>query len=904
MATDSNNNNNSGLQREYLVYYEQGNDVIHEGVVPLLTYPCFIVAKLSDKQVDEIKEDDIIVQSMDDKTMLAIGRDGGLVPRSQFYPPSKSSGASDAPVVWLLQFSGPIKDSWITFLQNKGVQLSGYIHPYTVFAFMKPSFALDLEMDGLNVDNEWVVEWVVRYSSTYKTPVGPSLMSSENIVVHYFPWANDTQINTMSRNVSSLASSESVLFVEPYLTPHLMNDEAKKITETQVAYENGINGTGEILAITDTGIYRSHEVFQNTKKILAIVDIAGDSSQSGGDGDGHGTHVAGSVAGNVAPYNESNKEDGQAISANLVDVKVFNNQGDWAAGNNEHSFWQRAYQEGAKVNNNSWGADSAGLYTSTDQNADRIVVDNIDYVLTVANGNAGPGRQTVGSPGVAKNVISVGAVRSANPQDVSNFSSRGPTQDGRIKPDVMAPGAMITSAKTQSTNGYVDMQGTSMATPQVTGIAGLVREYFKDGIYESGPLNPSAALVKAMLINGAVEISGQGSDSFGEGKVPNNSQGWGLVNVRRTLPFAGVEGQRKIKVWDIPVAPATGNRWSSTYNLEEGFKELKITLVWTDAPASPNTSVSLVNNLNLRVMAPDGSVFLGNNFREINPSYSITGGSFDVRNNVEGVHLLGNKSFPGNLPTGQYTIEVLSTNMTGTNKGFAVVAGAEEDESGSDYDVRVAIIGDYQDQLKNILIVEGYTVNSFAPNDYSLIPAVKNSYYDVIVINKAANTTQFDALLQAAKDGYVGVVFLGSYPVNNHGLGVLSNRTKTPSIVLQDWNKGVVKGKIVGTHEITSGFSSGSTITLINGGDNDYQTWQPSTNITTIVSNAMPSGATGMVGAIGSDRVLLGSLGVSQYTNTTHWTPEGKHIFINAVNWVGGFEVETYRASSSSCVIV
>src|SRR5690606_21425751 len=129
-----------------------------------------------------------------------------------------------------------------------------------------------------------------------------------------------------------------------------------------------------------------------------------------------------------------------------------------------------------RISNNSWGTE-INVYTILDRSFDQFVRGHPDMLVVVAAGNSGPAFNTVGSPGIAKNALTVGAIVNSS-QDhpaysVSSISSRGPAADGRIKPEVVAPGFVVTSTVTSTAAGvehtYADMGGTSMASPVVSG---------------------------------------------------------------------------------------------------------------------------------------------------------------------------------------------------------------------------------------------------------------------------------------------------------------------------------------------------------------------------------------------------------------------------------------------------
>lgn len=271
-----------------------------------------------------------------------------------------------------------------------------------------------------------------------------------------------------------------------------------------------------------------------------------------------------------------------------------------------------------------------------------------------ADGTASAG--TVMDPSTAKNVLSVGATESYrptvsyyadNPAQMAYFSRRGPTTDGRIKPDICAPGTYILSTRTTripqsetvgwlsyaANSNYTYMGGTSMATPLVAGSAALVREWL---VNRRGFTNavPTAALVKAVLMGGARDMSVYPNANCG-GAAPNNRQGWGSVNLCETL----FPSNRAVKLVDsIPFS--TGSEHVVRV-MTTNAAPLDVQLVWIDYPADPSAGTMLVNDLDLVVSnETTGATWWGN---------GAMGG--DHTNNVESVRV-------ASVPAGTYAIHV------------------------------------------------------------------------------------------------------------------------------------------------------------------------------------------------------------------------------------------------------
>lgn len=251
---------------------------------------------------------------------------------------------------------------------------------------------------------------------------------------------------------------------------HTLLDVSVPLIMAPDVWKQGITGKGVLVGIVDTGIDSAHPDFAG--RVKAFKDFTGEGEL---DNNGHGTHVAGIIGGNGA--SSGNKYRGVAYECDYVIAKALRGNGggvmsDVIAG------IEFCLDNGAKIVNLSLGGGAVNDGTDAISVACDNAVD-AGVVMCVAAGNSGPGAKTVGSPGCARKVITIGAT---DKQDgIANYSSHGPTADGRAKPDVCFPGSSITSTRAKNTSMgiplndfYTTASGTSMATPHASGTCALL----------------------------------------------------------------------------------------------------------------------------------------------------------------------------------------------------------------------------------------------------------------------------------------------------------------------------------------------------------------------------------------------------------------------------------------------
>ena len=508
--------------------------------------------------------------------------------------------------------------------------------------------------------------------------------------------------------LDALASSEAVLWIEPAPAMRLYDEVASRIVAGDgppgqtLAQSLGYTGAGVNVAVADSGLDSgdTNDMHLDIQGRVHALFYYGAPGQLDGPEDehSHGTHVAGIIAGNGAT-GETDENGflyglGVAPGASVIAQRIFDGDGGYAPPPSFEALTRDAKRAGADIGSNSWGDDTQGRYDLSAMEFDGLVRDadaltfgDQPYILEFSAGNAGPGYQTVGSPAVAKNVIATGASQNERfnlPLDefaiydegrdaMTDFSSRGPCEDGRIKPDLVAPGSWIASLRSVYANddyawwpisdNYMYQGGTSQAGPHVSGAAAVFVQYWRT---THAGATPSPALVKAALINSAADMD----DGFSTDAVPNEDEGWGRVD----LP-ALIASTRNHDFTDQTVLLTNGGVFEKRVLVASAGEPLKITLTYTDEPGLPAAVIALVNDLDLEVIAPDGHFYRGNYFEdgESVPDAPLP----DTVNNVEAVHLLA--PVPG-----EYIIRI---------RGRRVVEDARRDTVPLDQDFALVVSG-------------------------------------------------------------------------------------------------------------------------------------------------------------------------------------------------------------------
>jgi uncharacterized membrane protein len=457
--------------------------------------------------------------------------------------------------------------------------------------------------------------------------------ASEWLVDYWSPDIGRMWGEISTENLGEIITHPSIAYISPVPILELMNNNARNhmgINSVENTFITGLNGSGQKIAIGDSGLDNDHGDFNG--RVAGLTSVTPGDSSTADPSNGHGTHVACTVLG--SGMRSAGTYQGIAPEASLYFQAMEDDDTGALYSYGINSMLNSAYNAFSRIHTNSWGAQSGhGSYSTQSEDADDRVSIWDEYWqyegMTVLFAAGNERNQGISPPGTAKNVITIGAHVNrygGAPDDMYWWSSIGPTDDGRIKPDLVAPGDYVRSCRAQEASDaegtwnntwYLEYSGTSMSTPAAAGSAALVREYLME---IAGRPAPQAALIKALLILGAIDM--------GTRDIPNNNEGWGRLNLVNSLVPDGDVG---IFV-DDRSRLSSGQQSEYTFDITRVGEPLKIVLAWSDYPGSSSSNSQLRNDLDLTVINPNGQVYYGNNF---NNGRSVVGGSKDSVNNVE-----------------------------------------------------------------------------------------------------------------------------------------------------------------------------------------------------------------------------------------------------------------------------
>jgi hypothetical protein len=498
-------------------------------------------------------------------------------------------------------------------------------------------------------------------------------------------------------------------------------------------FDNGIHGEGQVIAVLDTGLdydncyfaeadgsappvntgtpsggFAFSNVNPQRRKVIAydflyscdqFPNASGcddPKNPAAWDNQGHGTHAAGAAAGDRGTPIVHDYADAIAPAAKLVIQDAGYTGGDNCSQRpgigcpvKLDPILEQAYAQGARIHSNSWG-DRQGTpsplpsptanYSAGARDIDDFVWRHPDMLVIFNTGNYGstttPPASSLSAPGSAKNTLQVGGTRVAGRDDdtIANYTLRGPTRDGRLKPDLVGPAYVLAADTNLSVANagcdYSYQSGTSWSSPTIAGAAALVRQYYMDGYYPSGyatpadRIAPSAALLKATLIAAArsVPYRATGTGFADAAPAPSTEQGWGFPVLGSALALPG--SAVRLRVDDVANAAglAAGESRTLRVTAQPGLP-LRVVLVWTDPAggvrSTTDTTPQLVNDLDLVVTSPNGAVLRGND--------ALHPGQADRLNNVE----VASIAMPA---AGTYTIDVSAARLgVGPRQGYALV---------------------------------------------------------------------------------------------------------------------------------------------------------------------------------------------------------------------------------------
>ena len=406
-----------------------------------------------------------------------------------------------------------------------------------------------------------------------------SEIAQEWEVISYKANRNTIQIVLPIQQITNLAQLHSIYYIEEIEAPAVPENYVGRTNHRAnyigTDYDGGLkyDGSGVTVAMGDDGTIGFHIDYQGRL----------DQQYASPSYGNHGDHVAGIIMG---AGNFDRKGRGNAPGAFLQVYDPFDNVDSSVSHYVKHN---------VRITSTSYGNGCNAGYTSYASYADQTIRlrEGLMHVFSAGNSGtsncgygAGSGWGNVtGGIKVGKNVIAVGNLTYID--NLANSSSRGPAEDGRIKPDVCAVGTNVYS--TIDVNTYANFTGTSMACPGVSGSLATLYQAYED-IYTA---EPTSDIIKAVVMNSAEDLGNPG---------PDFKYGYGRINVRRAYNI--IEAGNFIRD-----SITQGQTHSHVIPVPSNAEQIRVMVYWNDYEGTPNAFTPLVNNLNMQVITPTSGTF-------------------------------------------------------------------------------------------------------------------------------------------------------------------------------------------------------------------------------------------------------------------------------------------------------
>lgn len=563
----------------------------------------------------------------------------------------------------VMKFDHVLSDDEREELEKQGIKLLSYLPENTWIV----STTKDVKKYKISKDNKVGFRNLVKNEDNTvnltvvfydDVDVDVNLLDNVNLISK-IDSINGLIINTDANNMDNLLDNENVQWIEPQLPePIVFNDGSRNSLGVDILYVNNLTGLNIVIGEWDAAHADAmHDDLSNRI-------IYGDSA----DVHYHSTHVAGTAigSGNISSSNGGSELQWRGIApdATIISYEWFNDDSEL-----ENEYVNAIDNYSISISTNSWGLNVGGYYPCEymgNYTTANVILDNVvnggfgRKVLVIwaagndrSRGLCGTNKSDLDNNymnippyGTGKNILTIGAINSDD-NTMTSYSSWGPSDDGRIKPELVAPGDENTGdggiKSTIPGNRYTVYYGTSMAAPAVAGVSALIIENF----IENYNYEPWPSTIKAILINSAIDLGREGVDySFGYGKINAT---------------AAIEIDKDFIIND------TLTNSSKEYKIDiTNETELRLTLVWDDAAPTINSIKQLVNDLDLVVVSPNSTRHYPFTLYKSNPSQIALKNQSDHVNVIEQVLV-------DNPENGEWSIIVNNTNLI-TQQDFSLVS--------------------------------------------------------------------------------------------------------------------------------------------------------------------------------------------------------------------------------------